>query len=408
MKKINDLWRVFVSIILVLASKFIKRRKNWLAFGAWKGTLYIDNSRYLLETALSSYGKDYVFVWIGNSDVAKKLPKDSRIRCVKMNSFKSIRYLLRCKYMFCSQMHFEDLSNYNVFKGAVITYLHHGCPLKRWGDDASRNNTNQKNKRQLVSDITGRNIKYNYFVCSSEAHFIVNLSALKSRGCNDLNNLRTGTPRNDLLFKKNNKESIEKYKSKYSKLLKFEKDKRVVLYVPTFRRSGVCNESLVYRDSKEIDQLKEILDKHNCVLIEKAHFAGKFNNLENYKSCPEIIPCPKNVNLQEMLLFTDCMISDYSGAFLDYSILDRPVIHYIYDYEFYRDVDSGLYYDFEEFQCGMAARNYDELLNSLDESLSDADADDGSILRDKVRHKFMEYEKGNASMQILKKVVGNI
>ncbi len=399
MRRIKKYWRVFISLFLIIASKLQKRKENRIAFGAWKGELYIDNSRYLLETALKTLGEDYRFVWIGNKEVAAQLPHDSRICCYEKNSLRSLSALLKCKYMFCSQMHYEDLSNYNVFEGAIITYLHHGCPVKRWGDDAG---TGQSINPSWQDRIVGKRRLLDYFVCSSETHFRTNLSSMKSWGCNEKNNLRTGTPRNDMLLLENDEEHILKYKQKYAEMLGFDVNQKVVLYVPTFRRSGIANESLVYRDSKEKERLSELLHKHNCVLIEKAHYAGEFESKEG-KSYDNILSCPKKVNIQEMLLFTDCMISDYSGAFLDYSILDRPIIHYIYDYEFYRDVDSGLYYELNEFQAGSAARNYDELLNALESCLTDPKT--GEELRRKVKNKFMEYEQGNASEQIIGSVL---
>ena len=64
MRRIKKYWRVFISLFLIIASKLQKRKENRIAFGAWKGELYIDNSRYLLETALKMLGEDYRFVQI--------------------------------------------------------------------------------------------------------------------------------------------------------------------------------------------------------------------------------------------------------------------------------------------------------------------------------------------------------
>ena len=400
MRTITKYWRAFVSLFLLLISKIITRKENYIAFGSWKGELYIDNSRYLFETALKMLDERYTFIWIGNSFVSRQLPEDNRVVCCKKNSIKSFLYLLGCKYMFCSQMHYEDLSNYNVFSGAIITYLHHGCPVKMWGDDVSGSNKAILGK---IDKLTGKHRKLDFFVCSSEAHYLTNLTALKSWGCVESNNLKTGTPRNDMLLCENSEKNRMKYKSEYGDLLGFDSKKKVILYVPTFRRSGVCNESLVYRSKGETDRLHEILKRYNSVLIEKAHFAGSFNSIVSSICYDDIISCSKKVNLQEMLLFADCVISDYSGAFLDYSILDRPIIHYIYDYEFYRDVDSGLYYEFDEFQAGPAAKTFDDLLIAIESCLSDSTT--GQNMRRRVCHKFMEYEVGTASEQIINTVI---
>ena len=103
------------------------------------------------------------------------------------------------------------------------------------------------------------------------------------------------------------------------------------------------------------------------------------------------------------MLFADVLISDYSGAFLDYLFLDRPIIHYVYDYDFYKNTDSGLYYEIDEFMSGHVCKDPDSLLAALDEVLSGEDPYQNR--RQAVRNSFMEYEKGNASETIVKKVI---
>ena len=104
-----------------------------------------------------------------------------------------------------------------------------------------------------------------------------------------------------------------------------------------------------------------------------------------------------------MLQFTDVMISDYSGAFMDFLHTDRPIVHYLYDYEYYRDYDSGLYLEKEEFACGEVAENFDELCAALENALSGND--ENGQLRKRGRKLFVEYECGRSSQKIFETII---
>ncbi len=396
------LYRFVVSCFLKFFALFVRRNEKRIAFGSWGGRYYIDNSRYLLETALDELDESYRFAWIGNEEVAAQLPKDERLVCLKKDSLKSVCWLMKAKYMFCSQLHPVDLCAYNVYDGAILTYLHHGCAIKKWGDDQLKINKKLKKKAVIwFYRIIGSRISFQYFAVSSKEQHKTHLTAMKSRGYSEKTALFTGTPRNDLLINATQEER-EKVKLKYSELLGFAAEQKIVMYVPTFRSGGVENQSLIYRDEEERKAMSEVLQKHDAVLIEKAHNIGKFNIVQGSK-CDNMMQAPQKVNLQEMLLFTDCIISDYSSTLLDFALMNHPIVNYLYDYEFYRDENAGLYYEAEEFAAGPVAYCYDELLKELDKSLADFQYCEER--RRTIVRKFMEFEDGQASKKILQQVL---
>ena len=54
----------------------------------------------------------------------------------------------------------------------------------------------------------------------------------------------------------------------------------------------------------------------------------------------------KHVN--DLMIAADILISDYSSIMFDYSILNRPIINYIYDYEEYNE-KRGMLFDIREW-----------------------------------------------------------
>lgn len=398
------LYKILFSLLLLLLSLFIKRNKKMLAFGSWDGQLYLDNSRYLFEYVIENY-KDFVCIWVGSPKIEALLPKSPNVIFVKKNSLRSMRYLLRCKFMFCTQMHNEDLCSYNVFRKATITYLHHGMPIKKWGADSAEGHKDftPRGVKKLVKRIDASYISYDYFTVSSKSHALSSVSSLDYRGCTLEKCLPFGTPRNDFLIRnKNNAFYIGELKKQYASTLHFNGDKKVIMYLPTYRRKGDGQFSFFNIKEEEMLLLESLLDKYGFILIEKSHYAARRGQIDDSKS-PLLIQSPLNVNIQEMLLFTDVLISDYSGAFLDFLLLDRPVIHFIYDYEYYSNIDSGLYYSLDEFVAGEAPRTFEELLNSIKTCFDGID--NCKEEREHVLKRFLEYEKGVASQSLFNRIV---
>lgn len=400
---IKKIKRIFFSLGCCILGLFIRRKKDHLAFGSWEGKLYIDNSRYLFEYILKTY-KNVTLIWIGNESVKNKVPHEENVKVYRKNSVRSVFALLKCQYMFCSQTHEVDLCSYNVYTGAIITYLHHGMPLKKWGADSAAGHSDFRSTgiKRVFRKLIAAEIEYQYFVTSSPYHDKTNLTALDYRGCTEEKNVHSGTPRNDMLINYS-RDYAQALKKRYAEKIGFDEEKKVILYLPTYRRQGTPTRSFSKGLREEEDQmLHECLLLHNAVLIEKNHYAeDKRHGDEEYQK-EDVIHLNQNVNIQEMLLFTDILISDYSGAFLDFVLLDRPVILYAYDYEEYKNRDSGLYYSIEEFAAGRIVKDVKGVTDSI--ALYFANPTEDQDLRRAVRNKFMSYEKGIASPYICEMV----
>ena len=387
------------SILLILLSFVIRRRKEYVAVGSWGGENYIDNGRYLAEYICKNR-KDLKVFWVGTEHTRKEVEeKLAPYRFLRINSVSANIALLKCQYMFFTQMHNSDISSYNVFRNATLCYMHHGMPLKKWGKDG----LNQMPESEswivgLLKRIIGNSKHYDYFVTSGHKQDISFLTALAHRGCSEDKEIHSGTPRNDMYFCVG-QDRVEQEKSRYSSLIPFEKGKKVIMYLPTYRRTSK-NISFLRLPEEDTLKLNRLLEKHNAVILEKLHLASSDEAVPQSDSVKHV---PSHFNVQELMLFADVLISDYSGAFLDYLFLDRPIVHYVYDYDFYKNTDSGLYYEMDEFMSGHVCKDFDSLLAALDEVLSGADP--YRARRQTIKERFMEYERGNASETIVRRVI---
>lgn len=397
--------RVFYLLYSMMLSFFVKRDPKYIAIGSWEGKLYIDNSRYLLEFMLEKLDSSYRFVWVGESYLKKQLPEDDRIILVCKDTMSSVRILQRCKYFFSSQIAYVDICSYNIYRNAIMIYLHHGFPIKKVEADAVGFNKKDLSLAQKIyRKVVPYGHEYDYFIVSSDVQKKNYISAYRFMGAkaDGSNILCVGTPRNDFLYNltEEDKKTIRK---KYEQLLGINEETKIILYLPTFRRKG--NETPSLYLGNENSEIINILEKNNAILIEKGHFAEQSERASNdtqiyYKN---YIHLTKAVNVQELLVAADILISDYSGAFVDYILLDRPIIHYLYDYEYYKKEDSGLYFEVDEFKCGKICFDYKTLCDGL-KSLLETE-DDFKKIRAERRETFLTYESGESCKKIVEEII---
>ena len=65
------------------------------------------------------------------------------------------------------------------------------------------------------------------------------------------------------------------------------------------------------------------------------------------------------------MLISDILITDYSSIMIEYAILNRPIIFFTYDLEYYLANERGFYYDFKETVPGPIVYTSDELINTI-------------------------------------------
>lgn len=352
--------------------------------------------------------KNKKIIWVGKEKIKNQLPKEFKF--VKIDSLKSIPILLKCKYMFFVQMHRADICRYNVYRKAVLCLLDHGIPIKKWAMDDPHYNGKLEYKnlsffKKIITVLEGENHRYSYITVTSDDSAEFYKSALRYRTDENTKIIKTGTPRNDYLIHLTQKEK-ENIKLKTANYLGFDVNKTVIAYFPTYRRKTKKVESFLVRDVNEINQLENLLKKYNAVLIEKNHFAADQFQINHQQSfLKNIIKIDKPTNFQELLVATDIQIADYSGGYVDYVLLDRPIIHYLYDYEYYKNNDSGLYYEKEEFAAGTIVDNFDDLYHELENTLKGID--EYADRREKVKKRILQYEDGNACKKICEAVFNN-
>lgn len=169
----------------------------------------------------------------------------------------------------------------------------------------------------------------------------------------------TGIPRTDIFFDKDYKSKVENriYK-KYPKL----KDKKVILFAPTFRGNG---QNTAYYDFSLIDfkKLKEKYSKDYVFIVRPHPFTKNIDEMP--KEDDFFINMTEEREINDILFITDILITDYSSVIFENSLLNNKAIFFVPDLEEYI-ASRDFYYEFSKYTYGDVCKNMDELLKAID------------------------------------------
>lgn len=288
------------------------------------------NVHYLID---KSYEKDYL-----------KVEKFSNI--IEYSSFEhKIAFILASKVI-CTHTGFVEPWNYKLYKMIFdrenkkkFIFLQHGVIYN-----------------DLSEFLSKKAIRADKFITSTKDEYesIVNN---KKYGYHNGEVVQTGLPRFDNLH--NNK------------------PKRQILLMPTWRKditnpsymkSKVVNDDLFlnsnyYKNYKSLmnnKKLEKILNDNDYKLIFYPHYEiQQYIKYFNISSESIIVANKEEYDVQQLLMDSKLLITDYSSVFFDFAYMKKPIIHYCFDE--LKHYKSG-YLDFRQNGFGKVVSNENEVV----------------------------------------------
>lgn len=204
--------------------------------------------------------------------------------------------------------------------------------------------------------------------------------------------LKTGVPRTDLFFCEQRKKEIENNILSINPSLK---DKKVILYAPTFRDKELVDFNL----HLDIDAMYEALKEDYVVLIKLhpavrnyLHYKEKYKGfLYDYSSYP---------NVNNLFLVTDILVTDYSSVPFEFCLLNKPMIFFPYDLKKYAK-RRGIIGDYTTNVPGPIVYSTDELIQVIKRNSYDL-----KIVAN-FNMEWNKYSQGNSSEKLVNYVFGN-
>jgi CDP-glycerol glycerophosphotransferase len=382
---------IFKKMVIFLYHIFLKVlpiNNRVIFFESNVGRNYSSNPKYVYEEMIKmGLDKEFKCIW-SLEDITLKIPGNAKK--VKRARLSYLYYIAIAKIWVC-----DTRMPTFLIKRPETTYIQlwHGTPLKKLAMDMDVLKMSEGLELSEYKRLFKENTKtWDYLISQS------NYTTKKFRSSFNFKNkiINTGFPRNDILFKKNNSNSINSIKINYNIPI----NKKVILYAPTWRDDEFYRNGIYKFYSKiDFDYLKKELSDTHIIIIKLHYLVIDSIDWSRYKGF--IYVMDHLVDIQEIYLISDVLITDYSSVMFDYSILKRPMIIYTEDYEKYKNKLRGFYFNiFEEFP-GPIVKN----TNDLVESIKNYDKKKYDAQYNIFLNKFTSFDDGNASSRIVQLIL---
>ena len=384
---VNSIKRFFKNIILWFFSLF-PIDHNKIMFES--NSEIKDNSKNVfIECLKNDLNNKYKIYWAVDdvnryADEYKNFKNVFFVKKSKKNSY-SIMFLYHCcTAKFCFYTHlFIGLRKTG---GQKKIFLTHGVPIK-----------------------DTRGLFWNPYLNTniiSTSKYAAKLRCKTFGGGEDIVNI-LGFPRNDNLFKPEEKTKQYLKKKKYNK---------VIIWLPTFKHFNLSSakrndyagnelKDISLLSNKFISEVNDILKKRNALLLIKFHPAQNlkyvdFFNLSNVVTMTNTDLEEKKLDLYSLMGLSDALITDYSSVYIDYLLLNKPIGFELNDYESYSKGRGFIVDNPFELMPGNKITNKEEFITFINNVLDNKD--EFKIERNKVLKKMHKYKDGNSSERVLK------
>ncbi|MEO3786652.1 bifunctional glycosyltransferase family 2 protein/CDP-glycerol:glycerophosphate glycerophosphotransferase [Actinocorallia sp. B10E7] len=316
-------------------------------------------------------------VWVVKKGGVKNLPEG--VPYVIAGTREYLRLMARAKY-FVNNVNFTD----DPVKrpGQIYLQTQHGTPLKKMGLDQMDHpvSSAEMDFEQLVE----RTDRWDYLLAANP---LMSEAWMRSYpGGYKL--LETGYPRNDRLVRVTPAEQAE-----LRERLGVPEGKTAVLYCPT-HRDYMKSFSPMFDIKKFVSEIGD-----DFVLLLRAHYFYKVKDL----GLPDgsIIDVSTYPNVEDLMVASDALLTDYSSIMFDYAVLDRPIVIYANDWETYK-VTRGVNFDLLAEPPGAVAVDERGLAEVFRSGAYREDA--AAKHRAEFRERFCVWEDGNAAERVVRQV----
>lgn len=323
-----------IGAILQLFFSFFSIKKNKIMFETGTGEIK-DHLKAIYEYAKENNISDYDFKWAVNRGIDVSELEKREIVYKKTLSY--YYHLLTSKYWMRTH------SVENIVKkrdGQIYIQLWHGPgATKKEGYDMGTIENNGETMPHAQ--------EWDYYIATDWPNREYIKTALNLK----IPRLLIGSSRSDVLVNmdKNLYYSIRKS-------MGINEGEKVVLYAPTFRENDFNLEKIDLK-IKELCRLKDVR------VILRLHPEVK-NRIDMSDYDNTVIDGNVYQDIYLLYMASDILITDYSSVSIEYSLLRRPILFYMYDLEEYKS-ERNFYFDYLDHLAGPVIKTEEELIHAV-------------------------------------------
>ena len=370
--------------LILFVLRKIPVKKKYIVFESYPN---FDGSSWMIfqELVKRLYGEKYNLIWFVDADCKKR----TNVSCVSFCGKCSI-YQKIYKYWVLSNAKLIVDSNRFVYKINSQTFrLHtqHGAPLKN-----SFDYTKELGDVDVVLSLSDD------LIVAQEGLF----PSAKGKFCS------LGYPTNDRLF-----DNVDLYANGFWKYITSSSTRfsKIIGWLPTYRQHSVNGTGskrifpygvpLLYSED-DFKMLNDVLVSRNMLLVVQMHHAQAKNfPVLSYSNIVLVSQQQKDkmsVSTANLMSCFDAMITDYSAAYHEYILLDRPIALSIDDYDDYLE-NPGFCIDFFDWIKGV----YLKTANSLIQFVKDVSngVDSAKIERNSAKERIHKYPDNHSTERVV-------
>ena len=288
----------------------------------------------------------------------------------------------------------------------VYVQCWHGTPLKRLGFDIPKLDGALNTADELSERFQNDSQKWTYLVSPSEytsQHLCDAFGLPKERRADVV--LQVGYPRNDRIVNESRDvRRVAELRTQICEEMGLDPGKKLLLYAPTWRddsyKAGV---GYVMDDTMlDFEALRQALSDEWCVLFRAHYYIA--NSFDFAPFAGFVGDASKNIDINDLYIIADVLLTDYSSVFFDYANTGRPMVFFWPDYEHYANNLHGFYFDLAELP-GPKCTSSEEVVDAM------RHIDDYGARYDEAYRAFLErfcpLEDGHAAQRAVEALIAN-
>jgi CDP-glycerol glycerophosphotransferase len=369
------LYEVFLSLPYYLF-RICPVQKNKIVFCNFDGKGYGDNPKYIGEEIIK-HDLKYDLVWLTDSRLKEQFPSNYRV--IDIGSTKAIFELVTARiWIDNGRKSFITRKRKNQF---YIQTWHACMMIKKVEKDA-------EDKLPYLYVKSAKNDSKMIDLCISNSSFMTNFFNSSFWYNGDI--LQCGFPKMDYLINATT-EDVMGIKNR----LNIDTKSKIVLYAPTFRNNKNIDVYIL-----EFDRLLKCLSNkfgEKWIVLIRLH-PSMTERANDFQYSENVVNLSTYSDMQDLLIISDVLITDYSSTMFESYLLNKPVFLYATDVEEYQK-ERGLYFEFAHLPFPKA-NNYDNLLKLIEDFDNDKYVEIVSGFMDSIGFD----ENGEACQQITSKI----
>lgn len=356
-------WAFITPIVTILP-----RHRDWMVVIGRDEGKFVDNTKYFFLQCVPLVPPGIRVVWITERGDITNFFKGTDYEVMLYPSLKSVLFLMRAGTIIVDSSEWVWKFRRFLLAGSKKIQLWHGVGYKRIELDKWKNEVPRIKLfsfpwmflfRKAMKFVNGRLVRYD--AVNTTSHFY--LEKVFKPAMLGRKFIITGYPRNTFgELKCVSRELVWKNVDKFiaSHILQWQKRiRRVVLVAPTYKDSRGSDLLL---DADTISMLDKFCERNMVEIVFKFHplerdsakIRGKHLHL-----------CDPDSDLYPLMPLSSALITDYSSIYMDYILLDKPILFLVPDLEEYISKDRQFQFDFIAMTPGPKLTSWEEITLEL-------------------------------------------